>query len=268
MTKGSLVVVGTGIKVVGHMTLEAQAFIQQAEKVLYLVANEIMVEWIRALNSTAESLERYYGDDKLRIETYQEMVGHILGLVRQGLQVCVVYYGHPGAFVTSAHIAVRQARQEGFVAWMQPGISAEDCLLADLAVDPAIHGMQSFEATGFLLQKHPVDVTSNLILWQVGTVGVLRFYEDIVITNGLSVLTEYLVNFYGPDHEVVLYEASQYPTMPALIQRLSLAQLSTANVSRMATLYIPPKTIAPLDRVMMERLGIEPAELVWKEGQA
>lgn len=50
MPKGSLVMVGVGIKIVGHVTLETQAFIEQAEKVLYMVANDPMVDWIRTLN--------------------------------------------------------------------------------------------------------------------------------------------------------------------------------------------------------------------------
>lgn len=268
MPKGSLVIVGVGIKVVGHVTLEAQAFIQQAEKVLYLVANEPIINWICNLNPTAESLQVYYADDKLRIQTYREIVEHILGLVRQGLQVCVVYYGHPGIFVTSAHVAIRQARQEGYIAWLLPGVSAEDCLLADLALDPAIHGLQSFEATSFVLQKRQVDIMSNLILWQIGTIGVLRYYQDITITNGLRVLTEYLVDFYGPDHEVILYEASLYPTIPPFIQRLPLAQLPVVSVTRMSTLYVPPKTKAPFDPVMMERLGIAPDDLAWRRPEA
>lgn len=264
MSKGSLVVVGIGIKVVGHITLEAQAFIRQAEKVLYVVTNEPIADWIHSLNSTAESLEGYYADNKLRLETYREMVDHMIKLVRQGLQVCVVYYGHPGVLVTAAHIAIRQARQEGFLAWMLPGISAEDCLLADLFLDPAQDGLQSFEATSFLLQKRQVDTASGLILWQVGIVGVLHHHKNINITHGLHVLTEYLLNFYDPNHEIILYEASAYPTIPPLIHRLPLAQLPIAAVTGMSTLYISPKTKASYDLTMMKHLGIDPADLGWK----
>jgi hypothetical protein len=34
---------------------------------------------------------------------------------------------------------------------MLPAISAEDCLFADLGVDPADHGCPSYEATDFLV---------------------------------------------------------------------------------------------------------------------
>lgn len=255
--------VGVGIKIVGHVTLETQAFIEQAEKVLYMVANDPMVDWIRTLNPTAEALDHYYADDKLRLQTYHEMVERILGLVRQGLRVCVVFYGHPGIVVTPAHIAIDQARAEGFSAWMLPAISAEDCLLADLSIDPVLHGLQSFEATKFLLQKRQVDITSNLILWQVGTIGVLRYYEHINITNGLRALTEYLLNFYNADHEIILYEASLVSTVPPHIQHLPLVQLPAAAVTRMSTLYIPPQAKAAYDPIMMERLGITSSDLSW-----
>jgi hypothetical protein len=36
---------------------------------------------------------------------------------------------------------------DGFDAVMLPGISAEDCLFADLGIDPGMIGCQSFEAT-------------------------------------------------------------------------------------------------------------------------
>jgi len=36
---------------------------------------------------------------------------------------------------------------------MLPGISAEDCLFADIGVDPGIYGCQSFEATDLFVNE-------------------------------------------------------------------------------------------------------------------
>src|SRR5690606_41924587 len=52
---------------------------------------------------------------------------------------------------------------EGFVARMEPGISAEACLYADLGIDPGRHGVQSMEATHFLVYDRVPD-TSGLVL--------------------------------------------------------------------------------------------------------
>lgn len=64
MAAGSLVIVGTGIKLVGHVTLETRACIEQAEKLFYLVNEPTMATWIEALNETAESLNHYYAEDR------------------------------------------------------------------------------------------------------------------------------------------------------------------------------------------------------------
>src|SRR5690242_1848360 len=147
MPTGSLVIVGTGIKFVSHLTVEARGLIERAEKVFFLINEPASAVWMQRLNPSAESLSQFYVAGKRRLDIYHAIAEHILAHVRQGLQVCAVFYGHPSVFVTPAHEALRQARREGFKAWIAPGISAEDCLFADLAIDPAYHGCQSFEAT-------------------------------------------------------------------------------------------------------------------------
>lgn len=254
--------VGAGIKLVGHVTLETQAVIQAAEKVLFLVTNDVAAHWLRTLNATAESLQGFYADTKLRLHTYQAITDHILTVVRQGVQLCVVFEGHPGVFVTPAWAAIHQAHKEGFRAWMLPGISAEACLFADLEIEPTSNSWQNFEATAFLLYKRQIDTTIPLLLWQIGAIGMLHGHG--AIDNGLALLAEVLVAAYGPDYEVVLYEAAEYPLIPPTIERVPLTQLPMANITPLSTLYIPPKARAPFDFDMMARLGIQPSDLVWR----
>ncbi len=154
---GSLTVVGTGVKAASHATLEAVSYIRAAEKLLFLVADPITAEWLAELNPTAESLHSMYEAGRIRREIYSGMVDLILGHVRAGRRVCAALYGHPGIFAVPGHEAISRARSEGFPAVMLPGISAEDCLFADLGVDPARHGCQSFEATDFLLSQRTID---------------------------------------------------------------------------------------------------------------
>ncbi|HKM83844.1 MAG TPA: SAM-dependent methyltransferase, partial [Candidatus Acidoferrum sp.] len=100
---GSLTIIGTGIKAVGQITSEGQHYLEQAQKVLYLVADPVTERWIKRLNHTAESLYGYYGDDKPRSKTYQEMADRIVYYVRKNIHVCAAFYGHPGIFVVIAH---------------------------------------------------------------------------------------------------------------------------------------------------------------------
>src|SRR5947209_8293105 len=170
---GSLVIVGSGIRIVGQLTVEAIACIKDAELVLHLVSDPIAEVVLESLNpGHCESLVGFYAQGKPRIDTYHEMVGRILDGVRSGIKVCVVTYGHPGVFAYPTHEAVRRARAESFEARMIAGISAEDCLFADLGFDPASTGCLTFEATDFLIHNRRVDPTCLVILWQIGVVGV------------------------------------------------------------------------------------------------
>lgn len=257
MKAGSLTVVGTGIQLVGHLTLAAKAWIEQADKVLFAVADPLTAKWLLTLNSTAESLP-YNTDNQRRKETYQEMVDRILIEVRQGLNVCAVFYGHPGVFADPAHEAIKQARREGFTAQMLPGISAEDCLFADLGLDPGKNGCQSFEATDFLIRRRKFDTTSALILWQIMMVGNVGFSQkEGEHLRGLTVLTEVLETYYGSEHEVTVYEAAvYYPVCQPVIKKMPLFKLPQASVTPVSTLYVPAKDIAPVDSEMMARLGM------------
>jgi hypothetical protein len=95
--------------------------------------------------------------------------------VRAGLDVVGVFYGHPGVFVNPSHRALTIAREEGYRARMLPGVSAEDCLFADLLIDPANPGCITYEASDFLLRDRPVSLYSHMVLFQVGCVGVTDF---------------------------------------------------------------------------------------------
>jgi len=255
--RGSLSVVGTGYLVAGQVTAEAQALIESAEKCFYLVADSATAQWLAGLNATAESLKNSFAADRQRTESYEEMVERMLAPVRQGLDVCAAFYGHPGVFVFPAHEAVRRARREGFQARMLPGISAEDCLFADLGIDPAMPGCQSFEASDFLLRHRRFDPACHLILWQIGAIGVTTYRtEGDCNREGLKVLAEVLRESYGPDHESVIYEAAIFPVCEPSVDRVPLHALADARVTSVSTLYVPPKEQSPADPEMLARLGL------------
>jgi uncharacterized protein YabN with tetrapyrrole methylase and pyrophosphatase domain len=138
---------------------------------------------------------------------------------------------------------------------MLPGISAEDCLFADLGVDPSRSGCQSYEATDFLVHGRRVDPTAALILWQIGTVGNVAAAPDAV-PEGLPVLVETLLEHYPSEHEVTVYEATPYPGFDPLVRTVRLSQLAAEHVTALSTLYVPPSGTSPLDLTMLDRLGL------------
>ncbi len=238
----------------GHVTHETWHHVEAAEKVFYGVADAVSWAALGQINETAESLPPYL-KGRPRRDTYDQWVDQILDCVRSGMRVCVVFYGHPGVFVYPSHEAIRRARSEGFKARMLPGISAEDCLFADLGIEPSRDGMQSYEATDFLLRRRTIDPTSGLLLWQIGIAGRLD-YPDEQDSKGLRLLSELLEKWYGADYGVVVYEAAQYAILEPVIRPTSIRKLPETPISILSTLYVPPKEAAPVDADMVERLGL------------
>jgi hypothetical protein len=234
---GSLVVVGTGIRFGLHTTQEARDRIRRADKVLYLLPDPIAVEWIEELNPSADDLSGWYAPDKPRAETYQEMVDEVMRWVHKDLEVCLALYGHPGVFAEPAHAVVARAREEGFEAVMLPGVSAEDCLFADLGIDPG-DGCQSYEAADFLRFPPVFDPRVSLVLWQVAAIGP-RVGRTEPAREGLRELADRLCDTYGPNHQVVLYEAPTLPIGGPRTLLLRLEDLPGAAVTPMATLFVP-----------------------------
>lgn len=255
MSTGSLTVVGTGIRLGAHLTREARLLLGAADVVLSLVAEPVMQSVLEDLNPETHSLRGFYELGESRAEAYQAMADEILRHVRDGKNVVAAFYGHPGVFVAPSHEAIRMARAEGYEATMLPGISAEDCLFADLGVDPASSGCQSYEATDFLVHRRRIDPSAALVLWQIGTVGVV-VAAATTQASGLGVLVEALLEHYPPEHQVTVYEASPYPGFDPLVLTIGLGELSAEHVTGLSTLYVPPREQAPLDLTMLDRLGL------------
>lgn len=238
------------------MTGEALACIDRADEILYLVADPVAMSWIEKRRPDARPLHPSYVPGAPRNDAYAAMVDEIMERVRTGAEVCVAFYGHPGIFVNPSHAAIRRARSEGFDAKMLPAVSAEDCLFADLGVDPSDSGCQSYEATDLLLRRRPLDPSSALILWQIGVVGNVDYAPE-GDTSRLPILVEYLTQFYPAQHVVTVYEASLYVVCGPSVERVALADLADADVSPMSTLYVPPATRARTDPEMRKRLGLQ-----------
>jgi uncharacterized protein YabN with tetrapyrrole methylase and pyrophosphatase domain len=255
MAPGSLVVVGTGIRTVGQLTTEAIAWMRISDKLLYLVSDSIAVDLIMRLNPDgAESLEGFYAEGKPRQQTYDEMVEHILARVRDGHLTCVACYGHPGVFAYPTHEAIRRAKAEGIPARMLAGISAEDCMFADLGIDPGVHGCQSYEATDFLINRRQIDPTSSVILWQIGALGDPTFQRERYNLSALPLLVDRLCKIYPADHVVYLYEAAILYGCEPVIVHLPIRDLTTADLSPVTTVYIPPARRPTPDLSLYNRL--------------
>jgi uncharacterized protein YabN with tetrapyrrole methylase and pyrophosphatase domain len=255
--KGSLTVVGTGILAAGHLTLQTRGVLEKAERVYYAVVDPITERFILTLAPAAQSLGPLYLEGEDRSAIYDTMAERIVAPVRQGQRVAAAFYGHPGVCAAAGHRAIRLAREEGLEARMLPAISAEDCLVADLGLDPLADGLHTFEATRFLLAGREPDITVPLVLWQIGAIGVDTVGSgELWHRQNLAILAEVLLRTYPEDHEVTIYEASALAVRPPRLEKLPLGELANAAVTTLSTLVIPALEDPSIHGAMRVRLGL------------
>lgn len=237
--KGSIVVVGTGMIIGSHISIRCKNHITQAD-VVFSSAHPLMQTWLEQLNPNTRCLQYLYGENKPRLETYQEMVEVMMAAIRAGNRVVGAFYGHPGVFALAPHKVVEQARKEGFDAVMEPGVSAEDCLYADLGIDPGTVGCQHYEASQFLFYRRVIDPSAYLILWQVALAGETSLTTKPSSAQHLQVFVDRLLEDYPADHEVTLYECQTLPTEQHKAVTFKLADLAQVPLTPVSTLVVPP----------------------------
>lgn len=252
-----LSIVGLGYNVSGQVTPETRSVLEQADRLFYLVTDPAMAAWLRGLRPGAVSLHDSYRPGERGVDASHAMVERILEALSPGASVCAAFSGHPAICMHTAHEAIRRATERGEPVRTVPAISFEDCLVAELGVDPGQTGRMMYEATDFVLRPRTLDTTAALVLLQVGAIGERIYREgDEPNREGLRVLQETLERTYPGDFRVTLFEMSQLPIGGPSQVRLPIAELATGPVHIQTTLYAPPLAPPSRDRAMAERLGV------------
>lgn len=253
--KGSLACVGIGMTLGSHLSPLARSYIEKADVVFAAVSDGIVELWLKDMHRDVRSLQPLYKEGSSRLDTYKGMVDAMLAEVRAGRKVCGAFYGHPGIFVWPAHKAVSIARSEGFEARMEPGISAEDCLYADLGIDPGKFGCQHYEASQLLFYKRRLDPSAYLVLWQVGVVGDYSLKRFSTGPEYRQVLVDRLAHDYPLDHGIIVYRAATLPISPHRAEHLALRNLATADITLEDTIVLPPAVKLQPDETTRKRLA-------------
>ncbi|BBB66019.1 hypothetical protein UNDYM_1766 [Undibacterium sp. YM2] len=247
------------MRMAGQLTPIAQSYIETFDIVIAAVPNIFTRKWLQGVAKEYVCLNDHYEDTKIdgktRRDTYRRMADTILKEVRAGKKVCAAFYGHPGIFACISHMTIAEARLEGYEAHMEPGISALDCLVADLGIDPGSFGMQSMESTQFMIYKRPLDPTALLVLWQVGIAGDLTLKRFDTEPAHLQILVNKLAQYYPLDHEVILYEAATDPLEKTRVDKLRLEDLPKMSYKQITTLVIPPSRPLERDQSIIDELN-------------
>lgn len=252
--KGSISCVGLGMTLGQHISPAAKSYIEKADVVFAGVSSGIVELWIEELNPNTISLQPLYEEGTSRLVTYKKMVEVMMCELRKGKSVCGAFYGHPGIFSWAPHKVIEQARKEGFLALMEPGISAEDCLYSDLAIDPGTYGCQHFEASQFLFFERNIDISAYLILWQIGVAGDRSLGKFKVNSSYKQVLMDELITLYSEQHEITLYEASILPNQSPRVERIKISNYLESNISLHTTMVVPPMKEKLENKLILDKL--------------
>jgi hypothetical protein len=252
--RGSLACVGLGLTLGSHLTPLARSHIEQADVVFAGLSDGIVELWLRRMHPDVRSLQPYYREGKSRMKTYRQWVELMMAQVRAGKRVCGVFYGHPGIFAWSPHKAIEVARAEGYEAHMEPGISAEDCLYADLGIDPGRYGCQHFEASQLLFYERRIDPAGYLVLWQVGLVGDRSLGRFETGPAYRQLLVDLLSADYPLDHELIIYRGATLPIQKPRIRRVALRDLPHVPLTAEETVVLPPAVELKRNLALQERL--------------
>jgi uncharacterized protein YabN with tetrapyrrole methylase and pyrophosphatase domain len=255
-----LFIIGLGILVPDHVTVEATAAMSVCDQIFSIV-QEPRAIWLPTGNGMARrfiNLLPFYEEQALRTTNYFRVSEMVVSELRPGSSAAYVTYGNPMVFDRVAHNLVETCKQKGLKVRIIPGISSLDTVLCDLRLDLA-PGMQIYDASSLVTHSIEPNVTIPLLLIQVGAFGSLRTqYRRRQTGNSLMALQNYLLRFYSETHNVTLVRTGR--STESDLAPTSLGQLSqvSADVLSGSSLYIPASQQPRLNLELvkrMERLG-------------
>jgi hypothetical protein len=129
-----------------------------------------------------------------------------------------------------------------------PGTSAIDTLVADLRIDPVVHGVQMYEATDLLLRRRPLHNDVPAIIWQIGSLETGLHNQRVSRPERFARFVAHLRQYYPPRHQVVAIYSSPHPLLPPAILRFALEDMGryAEEIHAGFTLYVPPAVGRPV----------------------
>ena len=162
--------------------------------------------------------------------------------------VTFALHGHPLVAAHPPFLVLELAKALELQVTVLPGISAIDTILADLRLDPVVHGIQMYEATDLLLRRRPLQPEVPAILWQIGPLETCLHSMTVSRPERFSRFVAHLRQYYPPGHEVVAIYYSPHPILPPAILRFTLEGMGEHGHEIHAgfTLYVPPVVSRPI----------------------
>ncbi len=245
-----ITIVGLGVLNVDQITRETERVIRGSNEVLYVDTGVATRTYLEGLCPRATSLfETSYEEAAHRVNAYHHMAARVLDAAMDHPPVTFAMHGHPTVGVFAPFLIRDMAGLLDLEVRVLPGISAMDCLFAELMIDPCVAGMQMYEATDLLLRRRPLLPDVPALIWQIGCVETSLHTMHVSKPIRFERLRSHLLRFYPPEHEVVAAYATPHPLMPSTVYRFALRDIcEQAHLLHPGfTLFIPSAVERPIE---------------------
>jgi len=189
-----------------------------------------------------------YDEDLPRINAYEHMAIRVVEAALDHPPVTFAIHGHPLVAAHAPFLVLEMASALGLRFEVLPGISAIDTILADLRIDPVVHGVQMYEATDLLLRRRPLQNDVPAIIWQIGPLETGLHSQRVSRPERFARFIQHLRQFYPAQHEVKAIYCSPHPIVPPAILRFALEDMGeyAQEIHAGFTLYVPPAASRPI----------------------
>jgi len=241
-------IAGLGIQTVNQVTREVEHVLSASREVLYLDTGVATAAYIEGLCPRVTSLFENYREDNPRINAYEHMAIRVIDAALDHPPVTFAIHGHPLIAAHVPFLVMELAKALRLRVEVLPGISSLDALLADLRIDPVIHGIQMYEATDLLLRRRPLHNDVPAIIWQIGPLETALHSQRKSLPKRFVGFTDHLMRYYPDKHEVAAIFCSPHPIMAPTILRFAIKDMGdyAEEIHSGFTLYVPPSMGRPV----------------------
>lgn len=255
-------VVGAGVRVPGHLTLEALDILGRCREI-YTILPQPLHKWLPAeLVPRLRSLWPLYESGQPRRDIYDREVATVLDAAARERPVAYLALGNPVVFDSVSQGVIKEGTERGLDVCVIPGISSIDTILVDLNYEVAA-GLQIFDASSLVGLHIEPRVDAACLLLQLGAFGTDYTTVGYEMQPGaLTPLRDHLLRFYPAEHEVIFVTSAMQWEAKAQVDPLPLRELDRADKLEMrgSSLFIPRVHWPEPDPAFFARMS-DPASL-------
>lgn len=243
-------IVGLGVLNIDQITRQTERAIRRSNEVLYVDTGVATRTFLDGLCPKVTPLfATSYEESGRRLNAYHQMAARVLDAALDHPPVTFAMHGHPIVGVYAPFLIKDTAGLLDLEVQVMPGISAMDCLFAELMVDPCVSGIQMYEATEMLLRRRPLQPDVPALIWQIGCVETALYTTRRSKPERFERLQSHLLHFYPPEHTVTAFYSTPHPLVRSDALRFALREMCAQAHALHAgfTLFVPPATARAIE---------------------